>query len=200
MKYDISGGISRSAGRVFSAFREALYTLLQRQSFESISVQALCNAANYPRSTFYNYFDDIYDLLEFCLQSPIDGFDGEKYKPYSSADRVYAVFADLYDQLESQREALSRIFANNKADGVLRTAFLKRLENRTLLSLADALPETDAIPREMLAEHCAGVLILVFCWCFVKKDYLSKEAGMDALRFLIGGLYPNSPAEGGAVT
>ena len=200
VKYDISGGVSRSAGRVFAAFREALFTLLQRQSFESISVQSLCNAANYPRSTFYNYFDDIYDLLSFCLDSPIDGFDGEKYKPYSSADRVYAVFADLYDQLEPQRGALNRVFANNKPDGVLRTAFMQQLEQRTLLALSDALPAEDAIPRQMLAEHCAGVLILVFCWCFIKKDYLSKEAGMDALRYLVGGLYRNSPAEGGAAT
>ena len=198
MKYDVSKGISRSAGRVFSAFREALYLLLQRQSFESITVQALCSEADYPRSTFYNYFNDIYDLLAFCLDSPIQGLDSQKYKPYSSADRVYAVFADLYDLLETQRNALSRIFINNKPDGVLRTAFIRQLENRVLLSLADALPEQDAISREMLAEHCAGVLLLVFTWCFVKKDFLSKEAGMDALRFLIGGLYPNRPAEGGA--
>ena len=60
MKYDLSGGISRSAGRVFSAFRSALFALVQRQSFESITVQALCAEADYPRSTFYNYFDDIY--------------------------------------------------------------------------------------------------------------------------------------------
>lgn len=198
MKYDVSKGISRSAGRVFSAFRMALYTLLQRQSFESITVQALCTAADYPRSTFYNYFTDIYDLLEFCMDSPILGFDGQKYKPYSSADRVFAVYADLYDLLEPQRDALSRIFINNKPDGVLRTAFFRQLENRVFSSLADALPEQGAISREMLAEHCAGVLFLVFSWCFVKKDFLSKEAGMDALRFLIGGLYAKNPAEGGA--
>ena len=200
MKYDMSGGVSRSAGRVFAAFREALFTLLQRQSFESISVQSLCNAANYPRSTFYNYFDDIYDLLSFCLDSPIDGFDGEKYKPYSSAERVYAVFADLYDQLEPQRGALNRVFANNKPDGVLRTAFMRQMETRVRLALSDIEPANDAIPREMLAEHCAGVLILVFVWCFVKKDFLSKEAGMEALRFLVSGIYRNSPAEGGAAS
>ena len=115
---------------------------------------------------------------------------------YATAQR----FADLYDQLEPQRGALNRVFANNKPDGVLRTAFMQQLEQRTLLALSDALPQEDAIPRQMLAEHCAGVLILVFCWCFIKKDYLSKEAGMDALRYLVGGLYRNSPAEGGAAT
>ena len=97
MKYDLSGGISRSAGRVFSAFRSALFALVQRQSFESITVQALCAEADYPRSTFYNYFDDIYDLLDFCLQTPILGFDSEKYRDIPADLRIHAVFSDLYD-------------------------------------------------------------------------------------------------------
>ena len=30
------------------------------------SVQKICDICNYPRSTFYNYFDDIYDLMDYC--------------------------------------------------------------------------------------------------------------------------------------
>ena len=31
---------------------------------EKISVQKICDICNYPRSTFYNYFEDIYDLMD----------------------------------------------------------------------------------------------------------------------------------------
>ncbi|ETJ34337.1 hypothetical protein Q604_UNBC11238G0001, partial [human gut metagenome] len=30
------------------------------------TINELCEKANYPRATFYNYFDDINDLLNYC--------------------------------------------------------------------------------------------------------------------------------------
>lgn len=43
--------------------------LLSEKSFEEITVGQLCEAAQYPRATFYNYFDDKYDLLGYCWQT-----------------------------------------------------------------------------------------------------------------------------------
>ena len=200
MKYDLSGGVSRSAGRVFSAFREALFSLLQRQSFESITVQTLCNAADYPRSTFYNYFDDIYDLLDFCLQTPIRGFDRDKYAPVSAAERVYAVFSDLYDMIDARSEEFSRVFRTNKPTGVLQSSISKRLRQDVFTALTDAAPERDVLPREMLAEHCCDAIHLLLSWCFLRREPRlgTKEAAMEALRYLIGGLYRGETAAGGA--
>lgn len=197
MKYDLSGGVSRSAGRVFTAFRRALFELLQRQSFENISVQSLCNAADYPRSTFYNYFDDIYDLLDYCLQSPIKSFDSAKYAELSAEERVFAVFSDLYDLLELKREEFGCVFQVNKPNGVLQNSMVRRLKQEVFASLADAVPE-HGLPREMLAEFCCDIIHLVFDWRFIHEKLSSKEQATEALRRLLGGLFhPTAAVEGG---
>ena len=201
MKYDLSGGVSRSAGRVLSAFRGALFQLLQRQSFESITVQALCNTANYPRSTFYNYFDDIYDLLDYCLQSPIADFSCEKYAAVRKEDRVRAIASDFYDLLEQQRDAFNRVFQFNKPDGVLQSALNRRLKHEVFHTLIDAMPvwENEVIPREMLAEHCCNVIHLVFFWSIFSDKPVGKETAMQYARILLHGLLHPKPAESGAL-
>lgn len=42
--------------------------LLEQKPFESIQVNELCQACMIPKSTFYNYFDDKYDLLNYLFQ------------------------------------------------------------------------------------------------------------------------------------
>lgn len=188
MKYDVSAGISRSAGRVITSFRRALFNLLQRQSFESISVQTLCNEADYPRSTFYNYFDDIYDLLDYCLQSPIKSFHGEKYASLASEDRVFAIFSDLYDLLELKKDEFDCVFQVNKPNGVLQNSMVRRLKQEVLRSLADVAPE-HGLPKEMLAEHCCDIIHLVFHWSFFNEKLAGKAQATEALRLLLGGLF-----------
>lgn len=51
------------------ALVSAMLTLLERQDFQSITVNDLCTQAMVSRSTFYVYFEDKYALLEYCLTS-----------------------------------------------------------------------------------------------------------------------------------
>ena len=64
MKVDLSGKTGRLARQTLSDFSEKMLMLLADMSLEEISVQKMCDICNYPRSTFYNYFDDIYDLMD----------------------------------------------------------------------------------------------------------------------------------------
>jgi AcrR family transcriptional regulator len=66
MKYDMNRNMTRSAARILAAFTSAMAGLASEKPFEEITVQELCAKAGYPRATFYNYFDDKYDLLDYC--------------------------------------------------------------------------------------------------------------------------------------
>ncbi|MGG5314489.1 TetR/AcrR family transcriptional regulator [Enterococcus sp. AZ072] len=47
----------------------ALYTLVSKHSFDSISVKDICKEAGVSRSNFYNHFEDKYHLLLFYLKT-----------------------------------------------------------------------------------------------------------------------------------
>lgn len=66
MKYDIRKKTTKGAERTLSAFSNTMFGLLSTNPFEEITVNELCRQSNYPRATFYNYFDDKYDLLNYC--------------------------------------------------------------------------------------------------------------------------------------
>ena len=52
-------------------FRIAFWKLYQRYPIEKISVSELCRVAGYNRTTFYVYYDNIYDLLNRCIEEMI---------------------------------------------------------------------------------------------------------------------------------
>lgn len=78
MKVNLSGKTSRFAKRTLADFSEKMIVMLEDMSLEEISVQKICNVCNYPRSTFYNYFDDIYDLMDYCWIAIMKDMDIEK--------------------------------------------------------------------------------------------------------------------------
>ena len=49
---------------------------LEETPFEKITLTQLCDASMVPRSTFYRYFEDKYDLLYYCLQTFFDTVRG----------------------------------------------------------------------------------------------------------------------------
>lgn len=46
----------------------AFWKLYEKKPIEKISVRELCEIAGYNRTTFYNYYIDIYDLLEYAIE------------------------------------------------------------------------------------------------------------------------------------
>ncbi len=58
---------------------ESFFNLLSVKDFNSISISELCKVANVHRSTFYSYFDNLYELLEeaknYAVNYFMQGFD-----------------------------------------------------------------------------------------------------------------------------
>lgn len=48
---------------------EAFWALYQKTDFHKMTVKDICKEANINRSTFYEYFSDIYDVLDFVENS-----------------------------------------------------------------------------------------------------------------------------------
>lgn len=75
-------------------FQEAFWILYTRQSIDKITVKDICNLAGYNRSTFYQYYKDVYDVLhkfEDQLLNEVDEFVVSLVEQANSLDASQAM-------------------------------------------------------------------------------------------------------------
>ncbi len=69
--------MNKSESKYFNTavkFDKALLSLLEKKSFEYITVSEICEEAGVNRSTFYLHYENTYDLLHETTRYVIDGF------------------------------------------------------------------------------------------------------------------------------
>ena len=95
-----------SVRRTYLLLMKALLDLLAEMPFEKISLTDICRVSMVSRSTFYRYFEDKYDLVNWYFQSGITRFLVE-LSAYSSWNALLA--------------ALETYFLENKLAGGAKT-------------------------------------------------------------------------------
>lgn len=189
MKYDLSKKTNRFVERTLRGFSETLFSLLEKKKFEDIKVNELCNACNYTRATFYNYFQDIYDLLDYCWENMSIKINIEDYKSIEPEERTQVLFERLYEFFEKEKDIVNRIMSNNEIDGAMAES-LKRfmlLKIREIVSSCGCV-EKQNMPLEMITMHYSNTLQMVLEFCFLRKDSISKEEAKIGIDYLLGSL------------
>ena len=115
MKYDLSKKQTQGARRTLRAFSNALVALLEQKPFESIQVNELCQACMIPKSTFYNYFDDKFDLLNYLFQRWEEQIYPEVSQIGDPSQRAQEVLRRLLDTVEQHQDVLNHIRIHNPA-------------------------------------------------------------------------------------
>lgn len=189
MKYDLTNKTNRFAQRTLTAFSSTLMEILETKAFEKVSVNEICEACNYPRATFYNYFDDIYDLLNYCWLAMMQEIKIEDYPDIKPDERLYILFDRIYDYFNSYRERLLKIMEVNPLDGGLVAScnlFVKQQAGRIMM---DCLyTNQHPIPYQLVAEHYSNTLQLIIEWSFLRKKIASKDKAEKCLRHLLSGI------------
>ncbi len=187
MKYDLSKKTNRFAERTLKDFSETLFSLLEKKKFEDITVNELCSVCNYPRATFYNYFQDIYDLLDYCWGNMSIEINIEDYKSIEPDERTQVLFERLYEFFEKRKDIVNRIMLHNEIDGAMAES-LKRfmlLRIREILSSCGCVKNQN-MPLEMITMHYSNTLQMVLEFCFLRKDSISKEEAIISINYLLG--------------
>lgn len=189
MKYDRLSNPNRFARRTRRDFTDGLFAMLREKPFEAITVQALCERCGYPRATFYNYFEDIYDLLETCFLTLTEEINLQEYREIPPKARMYVLFERIYDLLEARRSYILDVLRVNPDDGRLLDLFLQFLY-RQILALMRECPITGpySVPYEMLAEHFSNTVALLIKWSCLRDPFAGKKEAVEALRLLLGDL------------
>lgn len=186
MKYDLNNKTNRFAQRTLLAFSTTLMKILETKEFEKITVGEICDACNYPRATFYNYFDDSYDLLNYCWIAMMKEIKVDDYPDMVPEERIYIIFDRVYDYFKFYQKRLQKIMMFNLLDGALVMScnlFVKQQTNRIMMDCPCG--NVHMIPHELMAEHYSNTLQLIIEWCFLRKKIDSKEDALKYLRYLL---------------
>ena len=161
------------ANRTVRDFEVALMHLLEKSSFEKITVDQICEEALLHRSSFYRYFHDKYDLLEQTLGAWVARVIDQT-----------ATENDLIEALVTRIEE-SRVIFSNLANGGMRSSYSAELVGMIAEILLDRRETTSqntivvalkVSPNpEMLAYVLSGAIMGAFYWWQENNYHVPKE-------------------------
>ncbi|MCV3763806.1 TetR/AcrR family transcriptional regulator [Companilactobacillus farciminis] len=190
MKYDLSQNITRGAQRTLNNFSNELLYLISIKNFNLITVNEICSHANYPRATFYNYFDDKYDLLNYAFHTIAKELQPDLDKESHQYQILDEYFEEIYDLFSSESSFIKKVLQHNNYDDTLIQSFIIFLQNivqKIFYSQLNKNTEKESlkIPLDLLADHYSNTLLLIFDWAFLRGHQVSKKEAKDYLNLLL---------------
>ncbi len=172
---------SMTARRTLNTFNESLTTLLMEKSFEKINVSDICSVAMIPRATFYNYYEDKYDLLNYYFHTYMGEVqfslpeEGISFKEY-----MMSILLKLLQYIRKSQDRYMLIYSNNK-DGYFIPAMKKSMEHKMEELLSNMDESTRKLPMELETELVANSIITIATWWMYHNEEYSTE---EVLGFL----------------
>lgn len=156
------------------ALVDAFWTLYEETPIEKITVRQITESAGVYRSTFYEYFSDVYAVREFIEKDILDAYEVlvSKATGINSLDEGMALLIDFYSNNAKYLAVLwgphgDQQFLNN----------VKRMINaklRSLFSLPFDDPEIDILIEMMLS----SVISLLNYW-YIHRDKMTIREVID---------------------
>ena len=171
--------------------RKALYhafeELMKSKSFEQIKVSDICNEALINRSTFYDHYNDKYDLLEEYINSLRDSFTLEITKEDNIERNTKKYYIEiirlLLNHIEKKKDTYVSIMINNR-NSITNDIFYDIL-NRAIINQIDGKVISSKIPNEIITRfYIGGVTNICFEWLMYGNKY-SKDDIINYIDLLI---------------
>ncbi len=189
MKYDTKTKLSKGQIRTLDAFSKEMFILLSNKSFEEITVGELCDNTNYPRATFYNYFDDKYDLLNYCWQTLALKIGFDEYKHGDDDEMLYVYFDRIYDFTKDNIKIINKVLLHNSEVGYMFSSFRNFLNNSMRHIFKDCpVANKKDLPNQLLADHYSNTLFLVWQYAILVDGKCPKEQAHKYLHHLLNNL------------
>ncbi len=189
MKFEINQNLTKNKIRTLKNFKTQMFKSLSIMSFEEITVEELCKTAEYPRATFYNYFSDKYDLLDYCFES-ISSDIGIEFKHKGLENELlFETFDKIYDFSKENINIIKSIMIHNPENSYMFLSALQFLSNKMKLIFKDCdYANNKLIPKDLLSEHYANTLFLVWKWSIISNDDCTKIEAKSYLENLVSNI------------
>lgn len=162
----------------------SLEELLKEKPFQKITVIDICKKAHINRMTFYNHYQDKYDLFNESIKTFFLHVNDTyskitnakkidiKHHPYDCLKILIGILVDFaYDN----EKILFNIIVN-KEDDIASFMIKKALDDATLKIVSDSgLESVNGFPISLIISFFSGGVSSVFGDWITKKEVMSKE-------------------------
>ena len=158
-----------------SNFITAFFQLMKEKTIEKITISEISAIAGYNRSTFYEYFNDVYDLLTY-VEDDLLVYINEMVITQIGKENTDDYFVEMFEKLYSEKAELLKILLANQNY----IAFPYKLKQIMIPIFANKL-EISPDNEESLFKldfYLSGIISVFSRW-------LSSEIPMSAERFAL---------------
>ncbi|APS40939.1 Transcriptional regulator, TetR family [Weissella jogaejeotgali] len=182
--------------KTYSALTAAFFELLEEESLEKITVNALCHRALVRRPTFYKHFADKYAFVKYVIyttqQELLQEIDTSTdiENPF---DFLLTCFEKILDTMEQYQKALVHLqldIENNFSFEMIDARVQPEIEKRIM-----AFGEQDAILSHDIDFTCQiilGMFRQISLWWFKQKDEMSKKEARNKMAQVLHLLFPTT--------
>lgn len=186
--------------RTIRSLLNTLLNLLKTKAFENITVRDLCSESLIARGTFYNYFEDKYDLLNYFWQSltieidPIPSIANNFPNTLILTSEEYLeTFIEKYVEFfDLNRDDLNKILMHNALPSSYLIISCRIYLNDYIfhkLKTCNNFLEFE-IPQALAAQHFTNSILSILEWKYIYRNNATKEELIKYLRILIKGPTP----------
>lgn len=189
MKIDVNKHLTLGAKRTLKAFRIAMFEELSEKEFDKITVNDICQRSEYPRATFYNYFDDKIDLLQYLWSYIAKDVFEQLSKDTSNRNTLVNAFNLLLGFFHSNESLLINIKRNNGVNSHLwhnMSGYLKHEVNKIVYKYC-AENNSNQVPAKMISRFFSDLLIGMLEWCLFDEPEIDTEKADKYLIALLNG-------------
>lgn len=151
---------------------DAFWALYCKKRIEKITVKEITQKAGYNRGTFYEYFTDVYDVLEQLEESLIPNID--ELPPISMPNRHTGMPLDVFMAIYEQNSRYYSVLLGNEGD----PAFATKLKNSTKPVIKRAFLEKynmNPIEFDFILEFVLSGMIGIMSYWFREDKILPAE-------------------------
>ena len=157
-----------------TALASAMLALLEKQSFQKITVNDICLTAMVSRATFYMHFEDKYHLLRFSLSQMKERLQSEMKADCCVAQEE--LFARMIDVLSDHKNLFRNIFfkdSSQELQRMLSDFLVENITQQLTEQQKNGFPLLAPIP--LLAVFLAGGMVHVLLWWLEGGFTISRE-------------------------
>jgi len=163
---------------------DAFWALYCEKGIAEITVKEIAYKAGYNRGTFYEYFTDVYNVLDYIENSLIPSID--EIPPITIPSGTLGMPLDMFMKIYEQNSKYYSVLLGDKGD----PAFASRLKNSikpTLLKVFEEKHSNDKVRMNYIMEYTLTAMIGVMSYWFGQSDPLPSDQLYELMHQLMEG-------------